>query len=237
MESELDRLASRVVARRKEKGWPTRQAFADAIDLTYRVLTDLENGVRRLGPKAYAVIELALEWRPGSIDNILAGGEPRAITPENSLLASRVRHPSRTAETIELLEDEDMASLLQKLLIEGHVDPYDRQRIQDALDDADIRRFPQLFESLSRAGKLRVVEFGKDVSTQEYLAKEGINTDDMEATQEQAASSETPSHKKTDADSADDMEPSSAAAAADAITAAAVAELEVNGVDNNREQA
>lgn len=59
----------------------------------------------------------------------------------------------------------------------------------------------------------------------------------LEIAKEQAASSETPSHKKTDADSADDMEPSSAAAAADAITAAAVAELEVNGVDNNREQA
>lgn len=60
---------------------------------------------------------------------------------------------------------------------------------------------------------------------------------DMEAAQESPASSEASSHEKTDADSADDVKPSSAAAAADAITAAAVAELEVDGVDNNREQA
>lgn len=60
---------------------------------------------------------------------------------------------------------------------------------------------------------------------------------ELEIAKEQAASSEAPSHKKTGADSADDVKPSSAAATADAITAAAVAELEVDGVDNNREQA
>lgn len=59
----------------------------------------------------------------------------------------------------------------------------------------------------------------------------------LEVTKEQAASSKAPAHEKTGADSADDVKPSSAAAAADAITAAAVAELEVDGVDNNREQA
>lgn len=71
---------------------------------------------------------------------------------------------------------------------------------------------------------------------QSDTTKEGENRE-LEIAKEQAASSEASSHEKTDADSADDAKPSSAAAAADAITAAAVAELEVDGVDNNREQA
>lgn len=69
-------LGETVKERRKRLGWPTRQDFADGIDLTYRVLTDLENGNRRLGDKAYSQIEDALEWRRGSIDAILAGGQP-----------------------------------------------------------------------------------------------------------------------------------------------------------------
>jgi hypothetical protein len=68
-----------VVARRKQRGWPTRQEFANNVALTYRVLTDVENGTRRLGPKAYAEIEKALEWQPGSVDAIIHGGEPTLV--------------------------------------------------------------------------------------------------------------------------------------------------------------
>ena len=74
MKSEgLVRLGRAVVAQRKRLGWATREAFEDNIDLTYRVLTDLENGNRKLGAKAYGQVERALRWEPGSIDDILAG--------------------------------------------------------------------------------------------------------------------------------------------------------------------
>ena len=61
MKSEgLVRLGRAVVAQRKRLGWATREAFEDNIDLTYRVLTDLENGNRKLGAKAYGQVERAL---------------------------------------------------------------------------------------------------------------------------------------------------------------------------------
>lgn len=86
MEQEpLERLGKLVVARRKGQGWATREQFASNIDLTYRVLTDLENGKRQLGPKAYATIERALDWKPGSVDRILAGGDPM---PEDALISN-----------------------------------------------------------------------------------------------------------------------------------------------------
>lgn len=204
MEPELQRLGELVVARRTAQGWPTRQAFADNIDLTYRVLTDLENGVRRLGAKAYAVVERALEWRPGSVDRILSGGDPLEVTAENSLLASRLMHPSRMHQTAEWLADDDMAAILQKLLVEGHIEGGDRQRIQDALDDIGIKRFPEVFEGLSRPGKLRVVKFGHDVSTEEYLAQKGatnaIPADTAAATQPDAQTEARPPQEDVLAD-------------------------------------
>lgn len=93
MKSEgLVRLGRAVVAQRKRLGWATREAFEDNIDLTYRVLTDLENGNRKLGAKAYGQVERALRWEPGSIDDILAGGEPTV---------SAARHPQLGGMTIE----------------------------------------------------------------------------------------------------------------------------------------
>lgn len=80
MESErFKSLGAHVVNRRRQLGWPTRQAFADNINLVYRVLSDLENGSRRLGAKAYAEVERALRWQPGSVDAVLAGGDPAPV--------------------------------------------------------------------------------------------------------------------------------------------------------------
>ena len=82
-EESLGHLGRTIVARRTELGYPTRQAFADEVDLTYRVLTDLENGNRMVGPKTYASIEKALRWAPGSVGRVLRGEEPveRAALP------------------------------------------------------------------------------------------------------------------------------------------------------------
>lgn len=60
--------------RRVQRGMATREEFAERVNLTYRVLTDLENGARRLGPKSYRKIEETLDWPPGSCEAILIGG-------------------------------------------------------------------------------------------------------------------------------------------------------------------
>ncbi|MCF8609996.1 hypothetical protein L5G28_07455 [Gordonia sp. HY285] len=78
-ETDLERLGRLVVARRRVRGWPTREEFSSNVDLSYRVLTDLENGKRRLGAKAYSAIETALHWTPGSVDAVLEGRDPQPI--------------------------------------------------------------------------------------------------------------------------------------------------------------
>jgi hypothetical protein len=46
---------------------------------TVRTLSDIENGVRKASPGTYAMLENKLGWAPGSIDTILAGGEPKEL--------------------------------------------------------------------------------------------------------------------------------------------------------------
>ncbi|GAT01264.1 hypothetical protein [Mycolicibacterium fortuitum] len=84
--SDLGRLASLVVERRLQLGMATRQAFSECVALTYRVLTDVENGNRRLGRTAYAEIERALGWAWGSIAAVLSGGMPTVLDQNPSLV-------------------------------------------------------------------------------------------------------------------------------------------------------
>jgi hypothetical protein len=44
-----------------------------------RTLADIEHGVRKASPATYAMLENKLAWAPGSIDTILAGGEPTEL--------------------------------------------------------------------------------------------------------------------------------------------------------------
>ena len=47
-----------------------------------RTLSDIEHGVRKSSPGTYAMLENKLAWAPGSIDTILAGGEPKETVVE-----------------------------------------------------------------------------------------------------------------------------------------------------------
>lgn len=135
---------------------------------------------------------------------------------------------------------------LRRLLLGGGTSEDALQQVADAFrvpvakvreirGDAAVERKP--FTLPDDAGRLTERERDVIRSMVRVLLEARELGNDMEAAQESDASSEASSHEKTDDDSADDVKPSSAAAAADAITAAAVAELEVDGVDNNREQA
>ncbi len=75
------RLADYVVARRVELGMRDRRAFAEATGVTERTLGKLENG-QHVSPSTLGMVENRLGWAPGSCRRILAGGEPKLVSPE-----------------------------------------------------------------------------------------------------------------------------------------------------------
>ena len=104
----LERLGHHVVNRRVALGFRTRTDLANSLKFTVRTLADIENGVRKASPGTYAMLENKLGWAPGSIDTILAGGEPQELvvkqrrTTHNPLAHTATEAPSR-ASTEELL--------------------------------------------------------------------------------------------------------------------------------------
>ena len=77
----LGRLGHHVVSRRVALGFRTRTDLADSLQFTVRTLADVEHGVRKASPGTYAMLENKLAWAPGSIDTILAGGQPTELVP------------------------------------------------------------------------------------------------------------------------------------------------------------
>lgn len=76
-EQDWARLAKRVVAARVERGMNSREALAKEGGFSTRFLGDIETGRRSNYDPAYlARLEQALGWATGSVDSILAGGEP-----------------------------------------------------------------------------------------------------------------------------------------------------------------
>ena len=78
---DLERLGHHVVSRRVALGYRNRTDLADSLQFTVRTLADIEHGVRKASPGTYAMLENKLAWAPGSIDTILAGGEPKETVP------------------------------------------------------------------------------------------------------------------------------------------------------------
>ena len=78
----LERLGHHVVSRRVALGYRNRTDLASSLPFTVRTLADIEHGVRKASPGTYAMLENKLAWAPGSIDTILAGGEPQETVVE-----------------------------------------------------------------------------------------------------------------------------------------------------------
>jgi hypothetical protein len=78
---DLDRLGHHIVSRRVALGYRNRTDLADSLQFTVRTLADIEHGVRKASPGTYAMLENKLAWATGSIDTILAGGEPTELVP------------------------------------------------------------------------------------------------------------------------------------------------------------
>ena len=75
----LERLGHYVVSRRVALGYRSRADLADDLQFTLRTLADIEHGVRKASPGTYAMLENKLAWAPGSVDTVLAGGEPKDL--------------------------------------------------------------------------------------------------------------------------------------------------------------
>src|SRR6476469_6867883 len=90
---DLERLGHYIVSRRVALGFRTRIDLANSLLFTVRTLADIEHGVRKASPGTYAMLENKLAWAPGSIDTILAGGEPNELVP--TLRRSNTTAPSQ----------------------------------------------------------------------------------------------------------------------------------------------
>src|SRR5580765_5107948 len=94
----LERLGHHVVSRRVALGFRNRTDLADSLQFTVRTLADIEHGVRKASAGTYAILENKLAWGPGSIETILAGGEPQRsrgrTTPPRPQPSVRLFHRS-----------------------------------------------------------------------------------------------------------------------------------------------
>jgi transcriptional regulator with XRE-family HTH domain len=79
-QGQRERLAQMIRVRRLELGLSATKA-AQAAGIDRATWSNAETGTRRTLEHNHVGIERALSWRPGSIEAILAGGEP---TPEQT---------------------------------------------------------------------------------------------------------------------------------------------------------
>lgn len=88
-----DQLAAAVRARRRELGL-TQVDVATAGRVSVDMIRNIEHRRRtpkRVNPRTARAIEDALEWEPGSVEDTLAGGDPRPITTKSP----RAKKPAR----------------------------------------------------------------------------------------------------------------------------------------------
>jgi hypothetical protein len=134
----LERLGHHIVSRRVALGYRNRTDLANGLQFTARTLSDIENGVRKAGPGTYAILENKLGWAPGSIDIILAGGEPKKLVVKLHRDNPEPRHRSVTTD------DALAATSTEELLLELRrriIRPRNRRR--DTSDDWDDGLEPQ----------------------------------------------------------------------------------------------
>lgn len=75
MSDDWERLGAYVVQRRNELGYGSQSALEEVSGVSYRTISRLETG-HSIGKNNLRKIERALQWQLGSMERILAGGEP-----------------------------------------------------------------------------------------------------------------------------------------------------------------
>jgi hypothetical protein len=140
----LGRLGHHIVSRRVALGYRNRTDFANSLQFTVRTLSDIENGVRKASPGTYAMLENKLGWAPGSIDTILAGGEPKELVVKLRPTTPTPRAPAYTTEALsDDITDALSRASTEELLLELRrriIRPrYRRQEMWDDWDGLDAR--------------------------------------------------------------------------------------------------
>ena len=128
---DLERLGHHVVSRRVALGYRNRTDLADSLQFTVRTLADIEHGVRKASPGTYAMLENKLAWAPGSIDTILAGGEPKELVVKLRSDSPEPRYDSYTTDALSRASTEELLLELRRRIIR----PRDRRR--ETWDDSD----------------------------------------------------------------------------------------------------
>jgi hypothetical protein len=138
----LERLGHYIVSRRVALGYRNRTDFANSLQFTVRTLSDIENGVRKASPGTYAMLENKLGWAPGSIDTILAGGEPKELVVKLRPTTPRT-HAYTTDAVSDAITDALSRASTEELLLELRrriIRPrYRRQEMWDDGDGLDAR--------------------------------------------------------------------------------------------------
>ena len=127
----LERLGHHIVSRRVALGYRNRTDLANSLQFTVRTLSDIENGVRKASPGTYAMLENKLAWAPGSIDTILAGGEPKELVVKLRRESSEPRYHSFSADALSRASTEELLLELRRRIVR----PRDRRR--ETWDDWD----------------------------------------------------------------------------------------------------
>jgi len=127
----LERLGHYIVSRRVALGYRNRTDLADSLKFTVRTLSDIENGVRKASPGTYAMLENKLAWAPGSIDTILAGGEPKELVVKLRRDSPEPRYHSYTTDALSRASTEELLLELRRRIIRP------RERRRETWDDWD----------------------------------------------------------------------------------------------------
>ena len=134
----LERLGHHIVSRRVALGYRNRTDFAKSLQFTVRTLSDIENGIRKASQGTYAMLENKLAWAPGSIDAILAGGEPKELVVKPRRTTPTPRRHAYPTEALSHMSTEELLMSTEELLMELRrriIRPRDRR--QDAWGDSD----------------------------------------------------------------------------------------------------
>src|ERR1700758_178313 len=113
----LERLGHYIVSRRVALGYRNRTDFAESLNFPVRTLSDIENGVRKASPGTYAMLENKLAWAPGSIDTILAGGEPEEQVITLRRDSPDPRHDSFTSDALSRASTDELLLELRHRII------------------------------------------------------------------------------------------------------------------------
>jgi hypothetical protein len=127
----LERLGHHIVSRRVALGYRTRTDFANSLKFTVRTLADIENGVRKASAGTYAMLENKLAWAPGSIDTMLAGGEPKELVVKLRRDNPEPRYQGFSTDALSRASTEELLLELRRRIIRP------RNRRNDTWDDWD----------------------------------------------------------------------------------------------------